>query len=68
MIFIGIVGIVALIVGALAGYGVFRYVLKGKYNEMISTAEKDAEVIKEKKPLLTNGLIKDMRTFMERWS
>ena len=51
MIFIGIVGIVALIVGALAGYGVFRYVLKGKYNEMISTAEKDAEVIKEKKLL-----------------
>ena len=41
----------ALIIGGLCGYLIFRYVLKGKYNEMISTATKEAEVIKEKKLL-----------------
>ena len=40
-----------LIVGGGIGFLIFRYVLKGKYNEMIATAEKDAEVIKEKKLL-----------------
>ena len=43
--------IVALIVGGVAGYAVFRYVLKGKYKQMMRTAEKEAEVIKEKKML-----------------
>ena len=40
-----------LILGGVGGYLVFRYVLKGKYNEMMSTVEKEAEVIKEKKLL-----------------
>ena len=43
--------IVAIIAITAAGYLIFRYVLKGKYNEMISTATKEAEVIKEKKLL-----------------
>ena len=43
--------IVALIVGGVAGYAVFRYVLKGKYKHMMRTAEKEAEVNKEKKML-----------------
>ena len=47
-----------LIIGAVVGYLIFRYVVKGKYNQMIEAAErdaekvvKDAEVIKEKKLL-----------------
>lgn len=46
-----IIAIVALIIGCAAGYSVFRYVLKGKYNAMIEAASKEAEVIKEKKLL-----------------
>ena len=41
----------ALVLGGVGGYLIFRYVLKGKYNEMVDTAEKQAEVIKEKKLL-----------------
>ena len=41
----------ALALGGVCGYLVFRYVLKGKYNEMIDTATKQADVIKEKKLL-----------------
>ena len=46
-----IVAIVALILGGLGGYAIFRYVVKGKYNEMVAAANKEAEVIKEKKLL-----------------
>ncbi|MBQ2128542.1 MAG: ribonuclease Y [Prevotella sp.] len=42
---------VALVIGVAAGYLIFRYVIKGKYNQMIDSANKDAEVIKEKKLL-----------------
>ena len=51
MISILITAIVALIIGGVVGYLIFRYVIKGKYNEMMSVAEKEAEVIKEKKLL-----------------
>jgi len=46
-----IIAIVALIVGGVCGYLVFRYVLKGKYKEMLVAADKEAEVMKEKKLL-----------------
>lgn len=46
-----IVAIVALILGGLGGYAIFRYIVKGKYNEMVAAANKEAEVIKEKKLL-----------------
>ena len=46
-----IIAVVCLIVGGVAGYMMFLYVIKGKYNEMLSTAQKEAEVIKEKKLL-----------------
>ena len=46
-----ITGLMAVVVGGCAGYFIFRYILKGKYNEIISTAQKEAEVIKEKKLL-----------------
>ena len=51
MIAILITAAVALIVGGSVGYALFRYVIKGKYNEMIAAASKEAEVIKEKKLL-----------------
>ncbi|MBR3398982.1 MAG: ribonuclease Y, partial [Prevotella sp.] len=52
----------------------FRYVIKGKYNEMVATAEKEAEVLKEKKLLEVketflnkkNELEKEVRTRTQR--
>ena len=41
----------ALIVGAAGGYTFFRYILRKKYNRMIDEANKEADVIKEKKLL-----------------
>ena len=46
-----IAALVALIVGGIVGYSIFRYVIKGKYNEMVEAANKEAEVVKEKKLL-----------------
>ena len=46
-----IVAVVALIVGGICGYFIFRHVIKGKYNEMVEAAEKEAEVVKKKKLL-----------------
>lgn len=46
-----IIAVAALILGVAAGYLIFRYVLTGKYKQMIEQAEKDAAVIKEKKLL-----------------
>lgn len=51
MIVIIIAALVALVIGGAAGYFIFRYVIKGKYNEMIEAANKEAEVVKEKKLL-----------------
>lgn len=46
-----IVAVAALVLGALGGFAVFRYLIKGKYNEMVAAADKEASVIKEKKLL-----------------
>ena len=46
-----IISAAALILGGIGGYLVFRYVLKGKYNEMLEAAKKEADVMKEKKLL-----------------
>ena len=43
--------IAALLIGGLCGFMIFRHVIKGKYNEMVEAANKEAEVIKEKKLL-----------------
>ena len=51
MILTIIIAVAALVVGGLGGYLVFRYILKGKYNEMIDAAAKEADVMKEKKLL-----------------
>ena len=46
-----IIAAAALIIGGVCGYLIFRYVIKGKYNEMVEAAAKEAEVLKEKKLL-----------------
>ena len=46
-----VIAVVALIIGGLCGYFVFRYVINGKYKALMDTAQKDAEVLKEKKML-----------------
>ena len=46
-----IAALVALVLGGIVGNVIFRYVIKGKYNEMIDAASKEAEVVKEKKLL-----------------
>ena len=51
LIFVLLIAAGALALGGVGGYLIFRYVLKGKYKEMVETATKEAEVIKEKKLL-----------------
>lgn len=46
-----VTAVVCLVIGGAGGYLVFRHVITGKYNEMMETARKDADVIKEKKLL-----------------
>ena len=46
-----IIAAVAALVGCILGYAIFRFVITGKYKETIASAEKEAEVIKEKKLL-----------------
>ena len=51
LIFVLLIAAGALVLGGVGGYLIFRFVLKGKYNEMVEAANKEAEVIKEKKLL-----------------
>ena len=47
-----IISVVAgLVIGGAVGYSIFRYVIKGKYNQMMDAANKEAEVEKKKKLL-----------------
>ena len=46
-----IISAACLVVGCIVGFAVFRYVATGKYRKIIEEAEKEAEVIKEKKLL-----------------
>ena len=50
LLFVGIL-VAALVLGGVIGFLIFRYVLKREYNERLSAAEKEADVIKEKKLL-----------------
>ncbi len=61
-----IIGVGALIIGGLCGYLIFRYVIKGKYNEMITSAEKAAEVLKEKKLLEVKEKFINKKSELER--
>jgi len=51
MILTIIIAAAALALGVLIGYMLFRHVITGKYNQTLAAAEKDAQVIKEKKLL-----------------
>ena len=51
LIFVLLIAAGALALGGVGGYLIFRFVLKGKYNEKMEAANKEAEVIKEKKLL-----------------
>lgn len=46
-----IVAVVALLAGLATGFGLFRYVLTSMFNDKMQEAEKEAEVLKEKKLL-----------------
>ncbi|MDD7317873.1 MAG: ribonuclease Y [Prevotella sp.] len=69
-----IIAVAALLIGGVIGYSVFRYIATGKYNEMLSAAEKEADVLKEKKLLEVketflnkkNELEKEVRTRTQR--
>lgn len=58
--------IITLLIGGCAGFFLFRYVIKGKYNEMIANATKDAEVIKEKKLLEVKEKFLNKKAELER--
>ncbi|MDT3386388.1 MAG: ribonuclease Y [Bacteroidota bacterium] len=51
MIITMIAVLVSLLTGGAIGYTIFRYVANGKYNEILSSAQKEADVEKEKKLL-----------------
>lgn len=46
-----IIPIVCLVVGFIIGYAVFRYIIDSQYKDAMAKAEKDTEVLKEKKLL-----------------
>ena len=51
-----IIGVAALIIGALVGFAIFRFVATSKYKQIVTEAGKEAEVIKQKKLLEVNAL------------
>ena len=46
-----VTSLITLVIGLIAGYTVFRYVMKSKYNSILKEAETEAEVIKKNKLL-----------------
>ena len=61
-----IVAAVSFLVGGLGGYAIFRYVIKGKYNEMIDAARKEADVVKEKKLLEVKETFLNKKSELEK--
>lgn len=58
--------IIGLLIGAGAGYGFNRYLLKKKYLRMIDNANKEAEVIKEKKLLEVKDKFLNKKSELEK--
>jgi len=58
--------VVALVLGCLIGYLIFRYIIKGKYNQMMDAANKEAEVLKEKKLLEVKEKFLNKKSELER--
>ena len=50
-IYVILIAVAALALGVAGGYFLFLRVIKGKYNDMVAAANKEADVIKEKKLL-----------------
>jgi ribonuclease Y len=61
-----IVAISCLIIGGLVGFFIFRYVIKGKYNDMIDAANKEADVVKEKKLLEVKETFLNKKSELEK--
>ncbi|MBQ0072994.1 MAG: ribonuclease Y [Prevotella sp.] len=61
-----IIAVAALLLGGIIGFVIFRFVIKGKYNEMIANAEKAAEVLKEKKLLEVKEKFINKKSELER--
>ena len=61
-----IIAVVALAIGGGIGYAIFRYVLKGQYQELMDKARKDAEVVKEKKLLEVKEKFLDKKSELEK--
>ena len=61
-----IIAVVALAIGGGIGYAIFRYVLKGQYQEVMDKARKDAEVVKEKKLLEVKEKFLDKKSELEK--
>lgn len=58
--------LIALIIGGLIGYAVFRYVIAGKCRQIICSAEKEAEVLKEKKLLEVKEMYLNQKSDLEK--
>ena len=58
--------LVALVLGGALGFFIFRYVITGKYNEMIAAANKEAEVVKEKKLLEVKEKFLNKKAVLEK--
>lgn len=67
MLYVGI-AVAALLVGGVVGFLIFRYVLTDKYRELMDKAEKDAEVLKEKKLLEVKEKFLNKKSELEKES
>ena len=63
-----VIAVAALLVGGVVGFLIFRYVLTGKYRELMDKAEKDTEVLKEKKLLEVKEKFLNKKSELEKES
>lgn len=63
---IAIAIVLSLIIGGVGGYVIFRYVATGKYKSIMDAAEKEAEVIKEKKLLEVKEKFLNQKSELEK--
>lgn len=61
-----VIAVVALIAGGTGGYFIFRYIITGKYNEMMEAAKKEADVLKEKKKLEVKEIFLNKKAELEK--
>ena len=61
-----ILTVAGFIIGGAAGYALYRYLLTGKYNSMLAEAQKEADVIKEKKLLEVKEKVLNKKAELEK--